>query len=475
VTRLFAACALQCVTMSVLCDAHSVSLRPGDDIQAAIEANPGRTVFVMAPGTYRGASFIPKQGDRFTGTPATEFNGSLLLTGRWTRSDRGDFRLDQMPLALPASGKASSGHRMASHPQDLFVDGMLYHRVASRLAIGPGKWFFEELERRAYTSDDLNGHIVEITETQQAIGGNAADVVLENLTVERYATPAQLGAIVVRGDRWILTNLTVRQNHAGGASVFGNAARIEGGHYSDNGQEGISGYRCDGLVVENAEVARNNYAGFDMNWEAGGIKVSTASGITFAGNVVHDNHGMGIWDDGGVSHATIRGNQVIGNEYNGIMHEISYDAVIIANRVVRNGSFQGNPVVPAGILLQNSSNVTVRDNYVETGPDTGNGIALTYEPRGSGAQGPYRTDHNDIHDNVVVFPGPGGMNGILAYSDRSTALAFHNIWASDRYVLSDRTRPVFDMLGDLLTLQEAQGRKLENGSSIVNPGSPVVP
>jgi hypothetical protein len=475
VTRYFAVWAIQWVAVAALCHAETVSLQPGDDVQAAINANPGRTVFVVGPGTYRGASFRPKEGDHFIGTPGTVLNGSLLLTGWWKRSERGDFLLDQMPPALPVSGHADAGHVMASHPQDLFVDGRLYQRVESRRAIGPGKWFFDEAGRRAYAGEDLNGHVVEISQTQQAIGGNASEVWIESLTVEKYAAPAQLGAIVVGGDRWILANLTVRYNHGEGASVFGKSVRIAGGNYSDNGQEGISGYQCDGLVVDNAEVARNNYAGFDRNWQAGGIKVSTASDITYAGNFVHDNHGMGIWDDAGVSNATIRGNQVIANDYNGIMHEISYDALIYDNRVVRNGDFYGNAVVPAEILLQNSSHVTVRDNYVETRPDTGDGITMTYEPRGSGARGPYRTDHNVVRENTVVFPGPSGVNGIFAYSDRATALAFRNMWTSNSYVLGERTRRVFNAFGQLLTLEEAQRRNLEKRSNIIMPVSPTTP
>ncbi len=356
-----------------------VSLRPGQNIQAEIDANPPGTSFSFAPGTYRGADFVPKSGDRFLGSPEVVLDGAVALTGPWVRSNRGDFRLSRLPPPLPVSGKAGAGRPMATHPEDLFVDGVLYVRVASRVVLGPGKWFFDERRRQAFATDNLNARAVELSQSEHAVSGGASDVVLQGFTVTRYAAPAQFGAIVVSGSGWRLRNLTVRQNHGEGVSVFGKGMHIEGGSYSDNGQEGISGYQCDGLVIDDAEIARNNYAGFDMNWQAGGIKIATAFGVTFAGNFVHDNHGMGIWDDAEVSGAMIRGNRVIDNDYNGIMHELSYEAEIVGNRLVRNGTFRGAPVVPAGILLQNSSGVDVHDNYVETRPDTGNGITMTYE------------------------------------------------------------------------------------------------
>ena len=45
----------------------------------------------------------------------------------------------------------------------------LYERVASTSNLGPGKRYFDEANRRAYTTDNLNGKTVEISNTQAAI------------------------------------------------------------------------------------------------------------------------------------------------------------------------------------------------------------------------------------------------------------------------------------------------------------------
>lgn len=447
-----------------------VALWPGDDVANAIERAPPGTTFCLAPGLYRAAELLPKENDSIIGSKGTVLNGAIVLSGAWARSPGGDHWIGGLRPALPPKGIAAADHPMATHPQDLFVDGLLYRRVATPWDLATGTWFFDEMNGRAYLADDPAGRVVELSQAELAIGGTAPGVVLDNLTVERYASPAQFGAIVAGGDRWVLRDVTARQNHGEGVVAFGQSVRIEGGNYSENGQEGISGYRCDGLVIEGATVARNNYAGFDMNWQAGGIKVATAANVTYTGNHVVDNSGIGIWNDAGVRDATVRDNHVSGNQSTGIMDELSYHSTIVGNTVIGNGASIGTAAFPAGILLQNSSDADVRANYVETSSTVGHGIMMTYEPRGSGAMGPYRTDRNLVHGNTVVFPDREGYSGIIVYAGRATATAFHNEWVENTYVLS-KPAAMFNLMGNLLTLAEAQARGYEQGSRIVlTPG-----
>ena len=48
---------------------------------------------------------------------------------------------------------------------------------------------------------------------------------------------------------------------------------MEGGSFSHNGQIGIAGSGGEGSRIEGVEIAFNNYAGYDADWEAGGTQV----------------------------------------------------------------------------------------------------------------------------------------------------------------------------------------------------------
>ena len=45
----------------------------------------------------------------------------------------------------------------------------------------------------------------------------------------------------------------------------------------------------------NAEIARNNYAGYDTNWGSAGIKMGVSSNIILCGNFIHHNRGQESW------------------------------------------------------------------------------------------------------------------------------------------------------------------------------------
>jgi hypothetical protein len=65
--------------------ADAVRLKPGDDIQAAIDSHKPGTAFVLTKGLYRTGNLKPKEGNSFygelnaDGTLGTIFNGSRLI------------------------------------------------------------------------------------------------------------------------------------------------------------------------------------------------------------------------------------------------------------------------------------------------------------------------------------------------------------------------------------------------------------
>ena len=115
------------------------------------------------------------------------------------------------------------------------------------------------------------------------------------------------------------------------------------------------------------EIAHNGVAGYDPEWEAGGVKSWMTASAVIAGNHVHHNRGPGLWSDGGCDGTVYRRNVITDNWVAGIQHEISYDALIARNRVLRNGAAHKGWAWEAGIQIQSSGGrglIEVRRNVV---------------------------------------------------------------------------------------------------------------
>ena len=272
-----------------------------------------------------------------------------------------------------------------------------------------------------------------------AFGGDAEDVVLEDLIVEKYASDAQEGAIFIDGARgWLLSNVTARWNHGAGLS-FGPETEVQGGSFSNNGQLGIAGSGGEGSKIESVEIAYNNYAGYDGDWEAGGTKFWATTGLIVRNSCVHHNAGPGLWTDFDNIHTLYEGNTVFLNGEDGIKHEISYDAIIRDNVVAANGRSKDNWLWGSQILIQDSSNVKAYGNLVEISSGFGNGIGIIYQDRGEGAYGPLRAAGNSIHGNTIIHLGSRGQNGVVTDTDDpSFWQQADNRFNPNSYVVADR-------------------------------------
>jgi len=161
--------------------------------------------------------------------------------------------------------------------------------------------------------------VVEASVTRSAFWGSAADVTISGLTVEKYAIPAQFGAIGDQypGPNWTVTNNEVRWNHGTGIALISSSqATLNYCHH--NGEKGIGGAGTN-ILVEGNQVSFNNWAGFDPTWEAGGMKFALTTNLIVRRNSVHDNSGPGIWADVGNINTLIESNVVINNTGAGIL------------------------------------------------------------------------------------------------------------------------------------------------------------
>jgi parallel beta-helix repeat protein len=395
---------------------QTIVLKPGQDLESIVAHAPEGTRFLFEPGIYRQQTIGPKNRQEFIGQGGAILSGAMVLAN-WTE-DSGRWRHEGLPEALPFKGECADGRALCAHREDLFFNGRLYQRVELIDHLAPGRWYYDD--NSAYLADDPRGHLIEIGVTHGAFAGDAEGVVIEDLIVEKYASNAQEGAIFADDGRgWRIANVTARWNHGVGLSL-GPETQVEGGSFSHNGQLGIRGWGGDGSRIEGAEIAYNNYAGYDPWWEAGGAKFLDTTGLIVQSSCVHHNQGRGLWTDYDNRNTLYEANMVFSNANDGIKHEISYDAIIRDNTVAANGYDYDNWLWGSQILVQNSSGVRVHGNLVQVSADFGNGVGIVHQDRGEGAYGPWHAVRNAVYDNTIIHLGSHGRNGIATDVDEAS-------------------------------------------------------
>jgi parallel beta-helix repeat protein len=401
-----------------------VVINPGDSIQKAVDSNPEGTTFTIKAGVHRLQQVIPRNGNTFIGEPGAIMSGAKILTSftqegsYWvasgqTQQGRATGFCMRNPGGLPR-------YEGCWYPEDLFMDDVPLWRVTTLSEVGPGKWYFDYAANKIYFADKPTGRKVETSVTPYAFAGGTQNVTVRGgLTIEKYAVPAQSGAIhaldyhtSALSTHWVIERCEIRLNHGVGIRT-GNQMQILNNHIHHNGQLGIGG-SGDNILVEGNEIAYNNYAGFSSGWEAGGSKWVRTHNLVVRGNYSHHNKGPGLWTDGNNIYTLYENNRVIENEDTGIFHEISYDVVIRNNTVQRNGKRFDTWLYGAQILLSSSQNAQVYQNSVEVDALAGNGIAIIQQDRGTGRYGPHITIGNSVHHNVVTYRGDHGQSGAAA-------------------------------------------------------------
>ena len=220
-----------------------------------------------------------------------------------------------------------------------------------------------------------------------AFTGDAANVVLRDLTVRNFAAPRDEGVVNHdSGDGWTIENNTI-ENNAGAALMAGAGQVVRGNCLRGNGQYGINAYKRGGLtdlVVEGNEITGNN----TDDWETqvpgcgctGGAKFWAVDGADVRDNWVHDNRGAGLWADTNNNDFVVEHNLFENNDAEALFYETSYNAVI------RDNVFRGNTIVQGKRFADRGDDFPVGTIYVS---ESGG------EPRV-----PARTDRIEITGNT---------------------------------------------------------------------------
>jgi hypothetical protein len=338
------------------------------------------------------------------------------------------------------------GYSGCEYPEDLFFNNVPLQRIEALADVAAGKWYFDYSAAKVYFVDNPTGKTVEIGVTTHAFSGSATNVTIRGLTIEKYAAPAQDGAIscydvthVCSGTGWTIESNEIRLNHGAAIRLAPNQV-IHSNYIHHNGQEGLTGSGSNILVQDN-EIAFNNTLGFDFGWEAGGTKFSNVTNLVVQGNYVHDNKGPGLSLDYQSYNWMIQGNHTSGNYVAGILDEISYDGTARYNIIENDASYPGktNPSMwwACGIAVSASQNAQV---YGNTLIHNSNGICAVSFPRGSGNRGAFEVQNLSAHDNVIV-QSVSSAAGAVAATDATSlnvySSSWNNYWTSNTYKLSN--------------------------------------
>lgn len=453
----------------------AVWIRLGQDAAAVVRAHPAGTTFAFEAGLHRlTATIVPREDDTFLGEAGAVLSGARLLTtferenGMWVAKG-------QTQQGYIGAGECQPSFPRCRLPEELFIDDVRLRHVANLEDVAAGTWHFDYSADAIYLAIDPTGRRVETSVVEAAISGDADNVTVRGLVVEKFANPAQRGAIqsdrvagtYTMGRNWTIENNVVRWNHGVGIRAS-DAALVKNNSVFANGQLGVTSEGGHDTVFESNQIAFNNQAGFDYGWEGGGSKFKYTTGLVVRGNHVHDNYGPGLWTDIDNLDTLYEYNVVERNQSTGIFHEISYRATVRYNEVRDNAQQIGADsyayVFGAGILVYSSSNVEVYGNKV-TG--NWNGIAGLMHERGYGGHGRWELVGLHVHDNEVDLKyhadgtGPQGERGVWALNGVAQAGGHSFVfepWAGNRfegnsYRVSDVGAPYFTWLDGSRTFE----------------------
>ena len=189
---------------------------------------------------------------------------------------------------------------------------------------------------------------------------HATNVKIQYLTIQNFGAAGDNNNEGVvnhdGGSGWTVESNTIRGN-AGAGLFVGPHNTVRANCLLDNGQYGFSMYKPEagaltGITIDRNEIAGNN----TYDWEAkisgcgcsGGGKFWDARNVVVTNNWVHHNKSVGLWADTNNIGFLFEGNYINDNDAEGIFYEISYNAKIANNTLVRNAIVKGREFAARG-------------------------------------------------------------------------------------------------------------------------------
>jgi len=271
-----------------------IPIIPGQSIQAAVNANPGGTVFLIKAGRHSRQSVLPKNGDTFRCEAGAILDGENLTPYAFTRSggDPDDVRIvgcviERYTPAAQMGAILAGGHSATDLTVGWIVDSTEV-RYNTNLGIRVGN-----RTKVRWSNVHHNGTI--------GIGGTGDDILIESTEIS-YNNPSGAGlGFESGGTKFVLTNRLVARNNwvhdnrgPGLWADIGNRGFLfENNLVEDQLQDGIVIEISYGGIIRNNTCRRNGLGDtrrFAWPWGAGiGIHASGGPGIEVYGNVLEGN------------------------------------------------------------------------------------------------------------------------------------------------------------------------------------------
>jgi hypothetical protein len=221
---------------------------------------------------------------------------------------------------------------------------------------------------------------------QSAFVGNYKDladenVTIEYLTIENFRPNQAAGAVNSNGNNgWTEKYDLMKDNSPGAAMMLGGDNVVSDNCLTGNGEYGFNGYSyvdetfgstftggATNITFTNNDVSDNNTQKTQSGIEGGG-KFWQDGDVVVTGNYVHNNiDSPGLWMDTDNAGFLVQGNYISGNDGEGLMYEISYNADIVDNTFVDNAIPAGarNAGFPTGAIYisESGGNASVPSTY----------------------------------------------------------------------------------------------------------------
>ncbi len=183
----------------------------------------------------------------------------------------------------------------------------------------------------------------------------AVNVSIRYLTIQNFVTPRDEGTVNHdSGSGWTIEHNMIQLNR-GGAVFLGDDNVVRYNCLRDNGQYGFQGYKAGGvrnITLDHNEIAGNNVDDWEVKRPGcgctGGGKFWAVDGAIVTNNWVHHNRSVGLWADTNNKGFRFEGNYINDNDAEGIFYEISYNAVIRNNTLIRNALVKGRAFAARG-------------------------------------------------------------------------------------------------------------------------------
>ncbi|MDQ1427191.1 MAG: hypothetical protein QOK39_667, partial [Acidimicrobiaceae bacterium] len=184
---------------------------------------------------------------------------------------------------------------------------------------------------------------------------SGTNVTIRYLNIQGFVPPHDEG--VVNHDsaaNWVIQDNWIHDN-TGAAVMVGPGNVVAYNCIANNGQYGFNAFYAPGdnnITIDHNEISGNDTSNLDLTDPNcgcfGGGKIWNTMNGSVTNNWVHDNGGPGIWADTNNAGILIDGNYIADNDGEAIFYEISYNAQITNNNILRNNIVKGKSFAAQG-------------------------------------------------------------------------------------------------------------------------------